>query len=76
MTSQGNSSSVFRAMPRNSTSDRSTKTKTTNLNLAQGTTVDVLRITIDHPNLVVRHLEVKYKQEELLFKEVFFLVFV
>jgi hypothetical protein len=78
MTFQGNSSSVFRAMPRKcggkeggeggsdaqkrgpapsppdavgtnkktstpSTSDRSTKTKTTNLNLAQGTTVDALR---------------------------------
>jgi hypothetical protein len=75
---QGNSSSVFRAMPRKrggkedgedgsgaqkhgpvpsppdtvgankktstpSTSDRSTKTKTTNLNLAQGTKVDALR---------------------------------
>jgi hypothetical protein len=75
---QGNSSSVFRTMPRKrggkeddeggsdtqkrgpspsppdtvggnkktstpSTSDRSTKTKTTNLNLAQGTKVDALR---------------------------------
>ena len=78
MAFEGNSSSVFRAMPRKcggkeggeggsdaqkrgptpsppdtvgankktstpSTSDRSTKTKTTNLNLAQGTTVYALR---------------------------------
>ena len=78
MAFEGNSSRVFRAMPRNcggkeggegdsgaqkrgpapsppdavgankktstpSMSDRSTKTKTTNLNLAQGTTVDALR---------------------------------
>jgi hypothetical protein len=81
MAFQGNSSSVFRGIPRKrggkegdeggsgakksgpgpsppdtvggnkktstpSTSDRSTKTKTTNLNLAQGTKVDALR-TID-----------------------------
>jgi hypothetical protein len=31
-----------------STSDRSTKTKTTNLNLAQGTTVDALRIATSY----------------------------
>ncbi len=34
------------------TSDRSTKTKTTNLNLAQGTTVDALRTTTSSRKMV------------------------